>query len=71
MPGQRLVVDIANPPEPLLPSRARAELVAALAIVDYVVLGEGEKTTEPPSDHGITERFIQRVLERHSAEGRG
>jgi sugar/nucleoside kinase (ribokinase family) len=32
-----LFVVILDPPEPLLPSRARTELVAALAMVDYVV----------------------------------
>ncbi len=33
-----LVVVIADPPQPLLPARARAELVAALQAVEYVVL---------------------------------
>ena len=33
-----LLVAIVDPPEtPILPSRARAELVAGLAVVDYVV----------------------------------
>lgn len=40
--GGALMVMVATPPEPLLSARARAELVAALAVVDYVVLpGEG------------------------------
>jgi bifunctional ADP-heptose synthase (sugar kinase/adenylyltransferase) len=69
--GCRLVVEIANPPQPLLPARARAELVAALAIVDYVVLADGAKTSETPADTGVTERFIQRVLHRHRPEGQG
>ena len=34
-----LVVVIRDPEEPLLPARARAELVAALREVDYVVIG--------------------------------
>lgn len=37
-PGRRLVVLIEDPPEPILPARARAELVAALRGVDTVVL---------------------------------
>ena len=32
-----LVVVVLDPPEPLLAARARAELVAALGMVDYVV----------------------------------
>ncbi|MGI8741641.1 MAG: hypothetical protein ACR2NN_03530 [Bryobacteraceae bacterium] len=38
-PNQLLVVAITNPPDPLLPQQARAELVAALAVVDYVIIG--------------------------------
>ena len=35
--GARLLVAIADPPNPILPVRARAELVAGLAVVDHVV----------------------------------
>ena len=35
--GDRLAAVIADPPEPLLPLRARAELVAGLAAVCYVI----------------------------------
>jgi len=63
-PGQTLVVEITNPANPLLPQRARAELVAALASVDYVVLGNGAHS----DDASITERFIEHVLTRHRAE---
>ena len=63
-PGQTLVVEITNPENPLLPQRARAELVAALEAVDYVVLGNGAHS----SDASITERFIQHVLQRHREE---
>ena len=63
-PGQTLVVEITNPENPLMPQRARAELVAALEAVDYVVLGNGAHA----DDASITERFIQHVLERHRAE---
>lgn len=33
----RIAVIVTDPPEPILPQRARAELVAALHAVDYVV----------------------------------
>ncbi len=36
----RLMVVVADPRSPILPARARAELVAALRVVDYVVLPE-------------------------------
>ena len=70
-PDRRLVVRITNPPRPLLPARARAELVAALGVVDYVVVADGGEIPEAPADAGITERFIQQVLRRHRPEGRG
>jgi bifunctional ADP-heptose synthase (sugar kinase/adenylyltransferase) len=35
--GARLIVVIEDPPQPILPARARAELVASLRAVDYVV----------------------------------
>jgi bifunctional ADP-heptose synthase (sugar kinase/adenylyltransferase) len=63
-PGRLLVVEITNPAQPLLAQRARAELVAALAMVDYVVLGDGK----PSADAGMRERFIEHVLERHGQE---
>ena len=37
------MVVVTDPPRPILPARARAELVAALAVVDYVVLSEEER----------------------------
>jgi bifunctional ADP-heptose synthase (sugar kinase/adenylyltransferase) len=37
LPGTLLLVAITAPPHPVLDSRARAEMVAALAMVDYVV----------------------------------
>jgi bifunctional ADP-heptose synthase (sugar kinase/adenylyltransferase) len=69
-PGRRLVVEVTNPVRPLLPQEARAELVAALAMVDYVVLGNGQPS--PASeDAGITKHFMERVLRRHRGEGTG
>jgi bifunctional ADP-heptose synthase (sugar kinase/adenylyltransferase) len=63
-PGSLLVVEVTNPPRPLLSQRARAELVAALSMVDYVVCGNGG----PAGDTDLTERFIEHVLERHRQE---
>jgi hypothetical protein len=42
------VVEVTNPAQPLLAQRARAELVAALSMVDYVVLGDGEARRRTP-----------------------
>jgi bifunctional ADP-heptose synthase (sugar kinase/adenylyltransferase) len=38
--GGALMVIVTTPPDPVLPARARAEMVAALALVDYVALPE-------------------------------
>jgi glycerol-3-phosphate cytidylyltransferase-like family protein len=67
-PGHLLVVEVANPEKPLLPQRARAELVAALSMVDYVVLGNGEPA-QGIVDPDVTAEFIEHVLRRHRAEG--
>ena len=61
-----LVVEVTNPAQALLGQRARAELVAALSMVDYVVMGDGDRDT----DRDITERFIEHVLQRHAQESR-
>jgi len=66
-PGRLLVVEVANPEAPLLPQRARAELVAALAMVDYVVLGNGEPSKETV-DAGMKATFIEHVLRRHRTD---
>lgn len=56
---QILIVEVSNPPAPLLSQRARAELVAGLACVRYVVLGQAESP-----DDAIGRGFIQSVRER-------
>ena len=63
-PGRLLVVEVANPAQPLLGQRARAELVAALSVVDFVVMGDGDGAM----DAEITRRFIEHVLIRHNRE---
>lgn len=67
-PGRLLVVEITNPARPLLPQRARAELVAALAMVDYVVLGNAAASSAE-IDASVTQRFIEDVLKRHHGDG--
>jgi bifunctional ADP-heptose synthase (sugar kinase/adenylyltransferase) len=71
VPGQALVVEITNPARPLLAQRARAELVAALSMVDYVVLSNGEPARGAAADAGVSERFVQHVLRRHREEQGG
>ena len=65
--GRLLIVEITNPAKPLLPQRARAELVAALTMVDYVVLGNGAGDS-PGIDASVTERFVENVQWRHRGE---
>jgi bifunctional ADP-heptose synthase (sugar kinase/adenylyltransferase) len=65
--GHTLVVVVTNPAQPLLAQRARAELVAALSMVAYVVLGDADSA----DDSGITDRFIEHVLARHGEGGAG
>ena len=67
--GQLLVVAVTNPPNPLLSQRARAELVAALAMVDSVVLEDGR--TQNAADAAITGQFVDHVLQRHRQEQQG
>jgi bifunctional ADP-heptose synthase (sugar kinase/adenylyltransferase) len=69
-PGRLLIVEVTNLAKPLLPQRARAELVAALTMVDYVVLANGTVST-PGIDASVTERFVENVVRRHRGEGVG
>ncbi len=66
--GQILVVEVTNPTRPLLTQQARAELVAALAMVDFVVLANGEQTQGSVADADVGQRFIEHVLRRHRQE---
>jgi len=69
-PGRSLIVEITNPAKPLLAQQARAELVAALSMVDYVVLGNGTGDS-PGIDASVTQRFVENVVRRHRGEGAG
>jgi glycerol-3-phosphate cytidylyltransferase-like family protein len=68
--GRLLIVEVTNPAKPLLPQRARAELVAALTMVDFVVLGNGAAGS-PAIDATVTERFMENVRKRHRGEEAG
>lgn len=61
-----LVAVIADPAQPVLPSRARAELAAALACVDWVVVG-GDATVHLESEHAA----LFHDLVRHAARRQG
>lgn len=63
-PHDFLVVVVTNSQSPLLPQRARAELVAALANVDYVVMSDSPPTEE--SDSSLTTEFINLVVNRYA-----
>lgn len=63
--GGALFVAIEEPPEPLLPGRARAELVAALGAVDCVILPE-----DGPSDAWLRSFPAETVLREEEADAR-
>ena len=77
--GQVLLVAVSDPPRPILSAAARAELVAALGMVDYVMLagtaalGEvlgrleaDEVFCEEAADRGRAQELIRHV---HSRRG--
>lgn len=44
--GAALMIIVADPPRPILPARARAELVAGLSVADFVALPEAGRLEE-------------------------
>ena len=73
-PGQPLLVLIATPANPILPARARAELVAGLACVDSVTeIGSTypdaltPRTQLETEDAARLEQLIQHVQSRQAA----
>ena len=62
-PGKLLIAFVTNPAHPYLPQQARAELVAALASVDWVALQPG--ITHDPDSERITRDFAAHVVDRH------
>jgi len=67
--GELLAVVVQDSTESLLSQRARAELVAALAVVDFVTLQADGVPRDHLDDHSISERFVERVRRRHNAKG--
>jgi bifunctional ADP-heptose synthase (sugar kinase/adenylyltransferase) len=69
--GAVLFAAIREPEAPLLAAQARAELVAALGVVDYVVLGDvplrpDEVYREESADFERTRDLIRNVQKRQS-----
>jgi bifunctional ADP-heptose synthase (sugar kinase/adenylyltransferase) len=62
-PGRALAVIVNDPPDPVLSQRARAELVAALAAVDLVVLPDAGRRNLPEA----AVRYEARDLEESTA----
>ena len=70
--GAKLLVVIATPINAILPARARAELVAALAVVDYVTEADGSLTPQIRLEHEDEARLdalIEHVNARQRAAG--
>jgi hypothetical protein len=62
-----LVVVVTDPPDPLLPGRARAELVAGLAMVDWIAVASPEQAAAEPAPGWQTIREEGGDLERRDA----
>jgi bifunctional ADP-heptose synthase (sugar kinase/adenylyltransferase) len=77
-PGRTLFVAVEDPPHPLLAARARAELIAGLRVVDYVVLAGGSSAslagalapdavfTGRDADRRCTQTLIEHVHQRQT-----
>jgi glycerol-3-phosphate cytidylyltransferase-like family protein len=61
--GKPLVVVVTSPPSPILPVRARAELVAALGAVDHVIIAD-DVAHEEEADLARTAALIAHVRTR-------
>ena len=71
-PGVPLLVVISSPPDPILPSLARAQLVAGLACVDHVTEAPVPFTPQArleEEDAVRLQQLIQRVQSRQQAAG--
>lgn len=66
--GAKLVVVLTDPAEPILPASARAELVAALRMVDLVITGVDHGLSIEQrfdgEDAGTATSFVAHVLDR-------
>lgn len=71
-PGGVLMAVVMEPERPILPARARAELVAALAVVDYVLPGEAASQVEADRifrEEGADLRRTQELVARVRQKG--
>ena len=70
--GDPIVVAVADPPEPILPVRARAELIAGLDCVAYVLTDSSRippgAIDDRPLDSERARVFAQHVLGRHNTK---
>lgn len=69
-PGMPLLVLITTPPDPILPAAARAQLVAGLAVVDYVCDAPNDLTPQIALDHehaALLTKLIDHVHARQQA----
>ncbi|HYP09339.1 MAG TPA: hypothetical protein VER03_24150 [Bryobacteraceae bacterium] len=76
--GSRISVIVADPREPILPTQARAELVAALdcvafvlpagAYVETALANSGTVIDERMTDAARSRTFAQHVLSRHNTK---
>lgn len=67
--GAGLTISLLEPPDPLLPARARAELLAAFACVERVILGDaralaGSVIDETAADLAARQALVERILSR-------
>jgi bifunctional ADP-heptose synthase (sugar kinase/adenylyltransferase) len=65
----KLIVAIEDPPRPILPARARAELVAGLRAVDFVVEGLDGLRADVRLEQEDLQRFEGLVAHVHERQG--
>jgi bifunctional ADP-heptose synthase (sugar kinase/adenylyltransferase) len=66
--GRPLLVLITAPPNPILDSRARAQLVAGLAAVDYVCDEPGSLAAQIALDREHADRLTQLIEHVHARQ---
>lgn len=66
-----MIVVIENPDRPILPARARAELVASLRAVDYVVVDRDGLRVDVRLEDEDARRFTELIAHVHSRQRGG
>lgn len=68
---EKLIVVVNGGDDGILPSSARAELIAALAVVDYVVIGETPDAVaiyhDEPEHEQLLNELVAHVGRRHQS----